>query len=94
MVHEFRTDEFGNNVDQFEFAIASLLLLGTITRDDLEPIMDKFRALAGPKGYINVLAETNVNEADVVVTKLAKRARSRQFHQEELEVSSCSSQKE
>lgn len=90
MVHEFRTDEFGNNVDQFEFAIASLLLLGTITREDLEPIMDKFRALAGPKGYINVLAETNVNEGDVVVTKLAIRARSRQF-QEELEVSSNSS---
>ena len=80
MVHDFRTAEFGNTVDQYEFAIASLLLLGTITGDDLGPIMDKFRALAGPKGYINVLAETAVNESDNVKTKLENRAMSRHIH--------------
>lgn len=54
MIHDFNSDEFEDSVDQYEFAIASLLLLGKITKDDLHPIMDKFRALAGPKGVIDV----------------------------------------
>lgn len=46
------------NVDQFEFVVASLLNLGKInSKDDIEPIMHKFRKLAmssGDIGYINI----------------------------------------
>lgn len=82
MVHDFRTDEFGEIVDQYEFAIASLLHLEKISGDDLEPIMDKFRALAGPKGYIDTIQETRVDEKDQVVEKLQHRASSRKLEEE------------
>jgi hypothetical protein len=43
-----------DKIDQYEFAIASLLDLGKISFADLQPIMKKFRGLAGPKGYISM----------------------------------------
>uniref|UniRef100_A0A7S4RY40 Potassium channel domain-containing protein n=1 Tax=Ditylum brightwellii TaxID=49249 RepID=A0A7S4RY40_9STRA len=41
-------------VDQYEFVVASLVTLGKVTADDITPIMDKFRKLAGKKGYIEL----------------------------------------
>lgn len=41
-------------VDQYEFVLASLLTLGKIKSSDITPIMDKFRDLAGDKGFIFV----------------------------------------
>ena len=77
MIHDFRSDEFDDTVDQYEFAIASLVLLGKITAEDLEPIMDKYRALCGPEGLIDVNAGVEVKEEDAVVAKLQDRAKSR-----------------
>lgn len=84
MVHDFRSDEFDEQVDQYEFAIASLLLLGKITADDLAPIMDKFRALAGPKGFIDVIKETEIEEKGEVLEKLGNRASARKFNDAEV----------
>lgn len=35
--------------DQFEFTIASLVVMGKITSDDVRPILEKFKRLAGEK---------------------------------------------
>ena len=39
-------------IDQYEFMVGSLLMLNKINQGDVEQIMDKFRELAGDKGYI------------------------------------------
>ena len=44
-------------VDQYEFIVSSLLQLGKVSSDDVIPIMDRFRSLAGEKGYIQVSDE-------------------------------------
>uniref|UniRef100_A0A7S3L4G4 Potassium channel domain-containing protein n=1 Tax=Amphora coffeiformis TaxID=265554 RepID=A0A7S3L4G4_9STRA len=77
MIYDFRSDEFDDTVDQYEFAIASLILLGKITAEDLDPIMDKFRALCGPEGLIDVNAGTKIEEENHVMEKLQDRAKSR-----------------
>lgn len=41
-----------NKLDQFEFFVGSLILLGKLNSADVIPIMDKFRALVGPNGFI------------------------------------------
>lgn len=41
-------------VDQYEFLVSSLLALGKIGSADVGPIMDRFRSLAGAKGYIQI----------------------------------------
>ena len=58
-----------NTVDQYEFALASLIDLGKISSEDLGPIMAKFRKLSKQSGtdsgYIHiddVPEETNVDE--------------------------------
>lgn len=85
MIHDFNSDEFEDSVDQYEFAIASLLLLGKITKDDLGPIMDKFRALAGPRGVIDVVDGATIEEDEEVLEKLKERAKSRRFNEGEIE---------
>lgn len=47
-------DDDDDKVDQYEFMVASLIMLGKIDANDLRMIMDKFRKLAGEKGYISV----------------------------------------
>jgi len=47
-------------VDQYEFLVASLLTLGKLTSDDIRPVMDKYRELAGEKGFISM--EDDVSE--------------------------------
>jgi hypothetical protein len=77
LLHDFRTDDEDDSIDQYEFAIASLLILGTITSDDLVPIMDRFRKLAGTNGYIAMEAVAGVDESEhklaKLVTETAKR---------------------
>ena len=41
-----------DKLDQFEFVLGSLILLGKVGSGDIMNIMDKFRELAGPNGYI------------------------------------------
>jgi hypothetical protein len=51
-VDELQAYDHDDKADQYEFLVASLLSLGKISSTDIAPIMDKFRALAGDKGYI------------------------------------------
>ncbi|KAL7549040.1 hypothetical protein ACHAWF_012302 [Thalassiosira exigua] len=49
MLHDFsgRPDDDGSEakIDQFEFTIASLVLMGKITREDVKPILKRFKKL-------------------------------------------------
>ena len=54
LIKEMQSHEHDESVDQYEYAIASLLTLGTISASDLAPIMDKYRQLAGDSGYIQI----------------------------------------
>ena len=56
MIDEMQGYRHDDKIDQYEFAIASLLTLGKVTADDLGPIMDKFRQLSDDNGFI-VVAE-------------------------------------
>uniref|UniRef100_A0A6S8HY86 Potassium channel domain-containing protein n=1 Tax=Amphora coffeiformis TaxID=265554 RepID=A0A6S8HY86_9STRA len=51
-INEMQAYEHDDKVDQYEFLVASLISLGKISSEDVKPIMDKFRALAGEKGFI------------------------------------------
>lgn len=56
-----------DKVDQYEFLVASLIALGKLTSEDVRPIMDKFRDLAGNKGYISFIEdvhEENINDTE------------------------------
>lgn len=57
MIEEMQAYEHDDKVDQYEFTIASLLMLGKISSTDIAPIMDKFRLLSGSKGYIQITSE-------------------------------------
>lgn len=73
MIHYLSSTNDPTRVDQFEFAIASLLDLGKITADDLSPIMDKYRYLAersGNSGYIEV--NENLEESEMGLENLEK----------------------
>jgi hypothetical protein len=54
LIKEMQSHEHDDSIDQYEFAIASLLTLGTISASDLAPIMDKYREMAGDSGYIDI----------------------------------------
>lgn len=56
MLKDMQSHDSGSDdrIDQYEFAIASLLTLGTVSASDLEPIMEKYRQLAGDTGYIEI----------------------------------------
>ena len=43
-----------DKVDEYEFLVSSLVLLGKVSSDDIRPIMHKFRSIAGEKGYIGM----------------------------------------
>jgi len=53
-MEEVRGYDGDDKCDQYEFVLSSLLILGKINSSDIQPIMNKFRALAGEKGYISV----------------------------------------
>lgn len=69
MLDELQPDENDNRIDQYEFAVASLLNLGKIHFDDLKPIMDKYRLLANKSGFISLeeahkMADDEENQMD------------------------------
>jgi len=46
---EGRREDVEPEIDQFEFTIASLVVMGKITSDDVRPILEKFKRLTGEK---------------------------------------------
>jgi hypothetical protein len=52
LIEDMQGPEADNKVDQFEFLVGSLLMLNKIGSSDVEQIMEKFRELAGDKGFI------------------------------------------
>jgi hypothetical protein len=82
LLHDFRTDDEDDSIDQYEFAIASLLILGTISADDLVPIMDRFRKLSGPTGYIDMEAVGAVDESEHKKAKLEAETAKRETVEE------------
>ena len=55
MIKELQLND--DKLDQYEFMVASLLLLNKIEQSDVDQIMDKFRELAGDKQYVCVEEE-------------------------------------
>jgi hypothetical protein len=51
---DFQAEDHDDKLDQYEFLVASLLSLEKIKADDVTPIMEKFKALAGERGYISI----------------------------------------
>jgi Ion channel len=70
MIEEMQAYEHDDKIDQYEFVVASLLLLDKINGGDIQPIMDKYRQLAGPKGYIQISDESErphlLNTVDIM----------------------------
>ena len=62
MIKELQLND--DKLDQYEFMVASLLLLNKIEQSDVDQIMDKFRELAGDKQYVCV----EENEEEVMDT--------------------------
>lgn len=60
LIDDMQGSSADEKVDQYEFMVASLLMLNKINGSDVEKIMDKYRELAGDKGFI--LAEDLVQE--------------------------------
>lgn len=54
LIDDMRAEEHDDKLDQYEFALASLLVLQKVTHDDIKPIMDKFWVLAGGKDFISI----------------------------------------
>lgn len=54
LINDMQAEEHDDKIDQYEFALASLLALEKVSYDDIKPIMDKFRMLAGTKDYISL----------------------------------------
>eukprot|EP00545_Synedropsis_sp_CCMP1620_P002586 CAMPEP_0119004224 /NCGR_PEP_ID=MMETSP1176-20130426/1025_1 /TAXON_ID=265551 /ORGANISM="Synedropsis recta cf, Strain CCMP1620" /LENGTH=498 /DNA_ID=CAMNT_0006955909 /DNA_START=26 /DNA_END=1522 /DNA_ORIENTATION=+ len=67
LIDEMQPEEHDGKIDQYEFLVASLLQLGKITAADIEPVMDKFRDLAGTAGFISAMEvkETEVTEEQI-----------------------------
>jgi hypothetical protein len=67
MIDEMQSYDHDDKVDQYEFLVSSLVTLGKISSEDIRPIMDKFKVLAGPKGYIgpnDIVQEDEVGGGD------------------------------
>lgn len=54
LIIDMQAEEHDDKIDQYEFALASLLVLQKVTYDDIKPIMDKFRLLAANNDYISI----------------------------------------
>ena len=54
LIDEMQAYDHDDKVDQYEFLVSSLVTLGKISSDDIRPIMEKFKGLAGSKGYIGI----------------------------------------
>lgn len=72
MITNMQAYEHDDKVDQYEYALASLIGLGKVTSEDLRPIMDKYRTLAGENGYIELSTMKEEEEGDPVVVETAQ----------------------
>lgn len=66
-----RCEDGDDRIDQYEFMVGSLLMLNKIRDSDVEQIMDKFRDLAGNKGYIIFDDDAKQTEVDATVEDMA-----------------------
>jgi len=70
MIEDMQAYDHDDKVDQYEFVVGSLFALGKIDSSDITPIMDKYRELAGDKGFIEMTesslsASLSANESGV-----------------------------
>lgn len=63
LIEDMKGVDSDDQLDQFEFMVGSLLMLNKIQYSDVQQIMDKFRELAGDKGYI--IYDEEEEEAEV-----------------------------
>lgn len=54
MIDEMKARSHESRLDQYEFVVASLLTMRKISPRDVHRIMDKYRMLASPNGYIEL----------------------------------------
>jgi hypothetical protein len=54
LIDELQPYDHDDKIDQYEFVVASLVILGKVSYGDVVPIMDKFRSLAGNDGFIAI----------------------------------------
>lgn len=54
LIDEMQAYDHDDKVDQYEFLVASLVTLGKVSSDDIRPVMEKFKKMAGPKGFISI----------------------------------------
>lgn len=86
LVEEMQGSNADDKVDQYEFMLASLLMLNKISCNDVEQIMDKYRELAGDKGYI--LGEDLTQQA-VEAAERDDREESKAAHDEDMKIDVC-----
>lgn len=63
MIMDMNTND--DILDQYEFVVSSLLSLGKISSTDIGQIMDRFRDLAGEKGYIQISEQLEEDEFEM-----------------------------
>jgi oligoendopeptidase F len=66
MLEDMQADEHDDKIDQYEYVVASLLLLNKINAEDIKPIMDKFRTLARGEEYIRLELDVPREESDTM----------------------------
>lgn len=54
LIDELQPYDHDDKIDQYEFVMASLVILGKVSYSDVVPIMDKFRSLSGKDGFIAI----------------------------------------
>jgi len=58
LLEDMQGENDDGKIDQYEFLVGSLLVLNKLERSDIDQIMDRFRELAGTKGYIDFQEDT------------------------------------
>mmetsp|Transcript_32158 Transcript_32158/g.53134 ORF Transcript_32158/g.53134 Transcript_32158/m.53134 type:complete len:138 (-) Transcript_32158:1689-2102(-) len=64
LIDELQPYDHDDKIDQYEFVVASLVILGKVSYSDMVPIMDKFRSLAGKDGFIAIEEESGLSSDD------------------------------
>jgi len=74
MLEDMQADDHDDVIDQYEYIVGSLLSLNKISLDDITPIMEQFRTLAGKDGVISLddvvvkdVEEIDEHEADAAI---------------------------
>jgi len=64
LIDELQPYHRDDKIDQYEFFVASMVILGKVSYDDVVPVMDKYRSLAGAEGFIQVDAVENAGDIE------------------------------